>query len=137
MIFINGKNKIMGRMCSEVAHKLLKSDEKIVIVNTKDTIISGNREKIFASYHQKTERKVKGNQERNPKYPRYPDRIVKRCVRNMLPPTPKGKLALGRLRVYIDTPDEFIKEIPKEDNFKTVKHVTLSDVANFLGAKIK
>jgi large subunit ribosomal protein L13 len=137
MIFINGKNKVMGRMCSEVAHRLLKSNEKIVIVNSKDTIISGVREKIFDEYHQRTKRKVKGNQERNPKYPRYPDRIVKRCVKNMMPPTPKGKLALGRLRVYIDTPDEFIKDIPKEENFKSINHVTLTEISNFLGAKIK
>lgn len=137
MIIVNGKNKILGRMCSEIAEKLLKFKENIAVVNARYVVISGDKKVIFDKYSEKMEKGGKGNPLKNPKYPRYPDMLVKRCVRGMLPRDNKGVEALRKLRVYIDVPEEFAKNLPKEDALKTIEHVTVDDLCRHLGARMK
>jgi large subunit ribosomal protein L13 len=135
MIVINAENKVFGRLCSEVAEKLLKYNEKIIVVNSRKAVISGNFENIYAKYFQRTERGGKGNPGNNPKYPRYPDRLVKRSVRGMLPRRPRGVDALKKLTVYIDVPENFKHTIPEQVKLKNMKYVTLEDISKKLGAK--
>jgi len=137
MIVINGKNKILGRLASEISEKLLKSQEKIVVVNAGGIIISGDSKFIFEKYHEKRNRGGKGNPENNPKYPIYPHTILKRTVRGMLPRSPKGKLALKKLSTHIYTPEEFKSNLPKEVSLQNLKHINLLDLSLKLGAKIR
>jgi len=137
MIVINGKNKVLGRLATEVAEKLIKSKDKVVVVNSFDVIISGDKKSVLDKYYQRTNKGQHGNPENNPKYPRYPDMLVKRTVRGMLPRSPKGDQALRRLKVFLDCPEEYVKDNPKEDKLKNLEHVTLKEVALFLGAKLK
>jgi large subunit ribosomal protein L13 len=137
MIFINAKNKILGRLCSSVAKELLNTKDKVIVVNTRKTIISGQKKKIFKKYKDLRERKGKGNPSKNPKYPRYPDAIVKRTIRGMLPRNAKGNSALKRLKVYIDVPKEFEDKIDKEEKLQNILHITLEDLSKYLGAKLK
>lgn len=136
-MIINAKNKILGRLCTEVAKKLLSSEEKIIVVNTRNTIISGRREMIFKRYEAETKKKVKGNPEKGPKVIRYPDVIVKRTVRGMLPRSPKGDKALKRLKVFIDLPEEYQKEKLEEIPKSNILHITLEELSLHLGAKLK
>jgi large subunit ribosomal protein L13 len=136
-MIINAKNKILGRLCTEVAKKLLSSDEKIVVVNTRHTIISGRREMIFKKFDADTKKKVKGNPEKGPKVIRYPDVIVKRTVRGMLPRSPRGDKALKRLKIYIDLPEEYAKEKLEEVNKPNTLHISLEELSLHLGAKLK
>jgi large subunit ribosomal protein L13 len=136
-MIINAKNKILGRLCTEVAKKLLSSDEKIVVVNTRHTIISGRREMIFKKFDADTKKKVKGNPEKGPKVIRYPDVIVKRTVRGMLPRSPRGDKALKRLKIYIDLPEEYAKEKLEEVNKPNILHISLEELSLHLGAKLK
>lgn len=135
MIVINAENKVFGRLCSEVAEKLLKYNEKIIVVNSRKAVVSGNFENIYAKYFEKTQRGGKGNPRNNPKYPRYPDRLVKRSVRGMLPRKPRGVCALKNLTVYIDVPENFKHTVPEAVKLKNIKHITLEDVSKKLGAK--
>ncbi|MCK9292838.1 MAG: uL13 family ribosomal protein [archaeon] len=137
MILINGKNKILGRLCTEVAEKLLKQNDKIVIVNSKDVIISGNPTLIVKEYLERLDRGGKGNPENNPKYPRYPHTIVKRAVRGMLPRNPKGVNALKKLTTHIAVPLEYKDLLPKPETLKNVSHIALEELSIKLGAKIK
>jgi len=137
MIVINGKNKVLGRLGSEVAETLLKSREKVIVVNASDVIISGDQKSVLKKYHERTEKMQHGNPENNPKYPRYPHMIVKRAVRGMLPRSPKGVVALKRLMVFLDVPEEYIKEVPKEEKLKDIEHLTLKEISKYLGAKLR
>ncbi len=137
MIIINGKNKILGRMCTDVAKKLLTSNEKIVVVNTRYVIISGRKEQIYKKYDLKTEKKAKGNPRKNPIAPKYPDMIVKRAVRGMLPRSPKGASALKRLKTFIDVPEEYEKEKLEDTKKPTILYITLEELSSHLGAKLK
>jgi large subunit ribosomal protein L13 len=135
MIVINAENKIFGRLASEISEKLLKYNEKVIVVNTRKAVISGNSKSISEKYFERTERGGKGNPRNNPKYPRYPDRLLKRAVRGMLPRTPRGVVALKNLKTYIDVPDNFNYEIPKPEKLKNLKYLTLEDISKRLGAK--
>jgi len=136
MVVINGKNKSLGRLATNIAETLLKSREKVIVVNANDVIVSGDRKTVFEKYSQRTDKGQHGNPERNPKYPRYSHMLVKRTVRGMLPRSPKGAGALKRLFVYIDVPEKYTKELPKEEKQKDIKHVTLKELAKYLGAKL-
>lgn len=135
MIVINAENKIYGRLASEIAEKLLKFNDKVVVVNARKAIISGTPKDIMEKFFEKKERKGKGNPLNQPKYPRYPDRLIKRAVRGMLPRNAKGANALKNLKVYIDVPENFNKDIPASQKPKNIKYLTLEEISKKLGAK--
>ncbi len=137
MITINGENRIFGRLCSYVAKKLLDTKEQVVILNSEKVVISGDKKEILARYLEKKDRGGKGNPLKNPKYPRYPDRLVKRCVRGMLPRNAKGSFALKRLKVYINVPDKYEKEVPEAVKAQHIKQITLLELSKKLGANLK
>ncbi|MDD3177998.1 MAG: 50S ribosomal protein L13 [Candidatus ainarchaeum sp.] len=137
MILINAENKIYGRLASDVAKKLLSTDDKIVVVNSGLIIVSGDGTLLLKKISDKRERGGKGNPLHNPKQPRYPDLLFKRSVRGMLPRSPKGLNALKRLTVYIDVPEEFSKNLEKAVDKKNIEHTTLNALCKKLGAKLK
>lgn len=114
---IDGKGKIVGRVGSNVAKKLLSGDS-VFIVNAEEMIISGHPKDIVAKYKRLYELKDKANPEHSPYWSRRPDLFVKRIVRGMLPyKKAKGKEAYKRLKVYIGFPEE-LKKL-KEHNVTT------------------
>lgn len=137
MILINAKNRALGRVCSEVAEKLLKNDDVVVVVNSRQSIISGKREQIFHKYEILNDKKGKGNPFKNQINPRYPDQLLKRTVRGMLPRNAKGNDALKRLKVYIDVPEMYVKDLPAELILPSIMHITLEELSLHLGAKLK
>lgn len=138
MIVLNAKNKILGRLASEIAPKLLRSSEKIIVVNANDAFISGTKEDIMARFKERTHRKGKGNQLKNAKYPRYPDKMIKFAVRGMLPRNARGQAALKNLKVFVDAPEAYAKDMPKEVVEKPkLKGMNLNEICVLLGAKLK
>jgi len=137
MKIINAKNKILGRLCTQVASSLLREQEKIIVVNTNDTIITGRTPTIMDRFKERTHRKGKGNPLKNAKYPRYPDKIIKFSVRGMLPRNARGNAALKRLKVYIDVPEQYQKDLPQATDIPKVKGMKLHEICKLLGAKLK
>jgi large subunit ribosomal protein L13 len=138
MAVINAEGHVLGRLCSNIAERILKGEE-IVVVNAEKALILGKKEMIFAEYKQKRER---GKNLRGPYYPRRADLILKRTVRGMIPfDRPSGREAYRRLKVYVGVPKEFSSaEMEKvEEAIKPIsgKYVTLSDVSAFLGSKVR
>ncbi len=131
----DGKDKVMGRLATQIAKDLLNGEE-VRVVNAEKVVILGDRDMIFSKYKTNRER---GKQMRGPFYPRRPERIFKRAVRGMLPyQQPKGRAAFKRLRAYIGVPKEFKdSEIinPDVKEFHGKKGVTLAEVSSYLGAK--
>ena len=103
---VDGTNMIAGRLCSHVAKLLLKGN-KVVIVNSENIMISGNRESIINEYREFLEVASINNPKFGPFHPRRPDTIITKMVRGMLPKTKSsGKAAFKRLRAYLGVPNE-------------------------------
>jgi large subunit ribosomal protein L13 len=137
MIIINAENKILGRLSSEVAEKLLKSKDKIVVVNSEKIIISGKKKQIVNMYLERKEKGGKGNPKKNPKFHRYPDKIFLKTVRNMLPRKPRGVEALKKLKVYIDVPEEYKNNLTEATPLQNIEHISLYELSRKLGANLK
>ena len=138
MIVIDAKNCIAGRLASHVASELLKGRE-IAVVNAESAVLSGRPDAVLEEYDKKVKR---GDPYHGPFYPRYPDMILKRMIRGMLPyRKPRGREALKRLKVYISVPAELqekeIKKIKEAENSLSCKFVTLGEIGKKLGAKVE
>ncbi|MFX0073687.1 MAG: 50S ribosomal protein L13 [Candidatus Hermodarchaeota archaeon] len=105
---IDAKDKILGRLCSQIAKRLLLG-EYIVIINAKDAIISGSKSNIHEKYLAKLNISTATNPRRGPFWPRRPDTFMRNIIKKMLPRKKlRGKEALRRVHVYIgDIPERF------------------------------
>ena len=105
---LDAKNKILGRFCSQVAKRAMLG-ERIVVVNSKDSIISGNKSDIHNKYLTKLNISTATNPKRGPFWPRRPDNFMRNVIKKMLPRKKlRGKEALRRVHVYIsDIPERF------------------------------
>jgi large subunit ribosomal protein L13 len=133
---IDSEGAVLGRLCTTVAKRLLKGEE-IIIVNSEKVIVTGKKTMIKAHY--KHEREV-GTYRKGPFYPRMPDRILKRCVRGMIPyQEPHGRTAFKKLKCYIGVPKEYqgqtFEKIASAQKHP-VDFMTLKEIAQFLGANI-
>ena len=109
---VDGTNLIAGRVCSNVA-KLLRSGNRIFIINCDKIMMSGKKSSIIKEYEDFLKINSIIHPRHGPKHPRRPDTIIKRMVRGMLPKeTPSKKTDLARLRTYIGVPKE-VKGIEK------------------------
>ena len=130
---IDAEGAILGRMCTNVAKRLL-GGEQIAIVNSEKAIITGKKSAIKKRYTQKRE---VGTYRKGPFYPRMPDQIVKRSVRGMIPyQTPHGRTAYKNLKCYIGIPKEFEGkpfEKIEEANKQPVEYMTIEGLSKFLG----
>jgi large subunit ribosomal protein L13 len=129
---------VMGRLCTTVSKKILQGEE-VIIVNAEKAVVSGERSAVFAGYKQKKDR---GKVIHGPFYPRRADLIMKRTVRGMLPwDTPHGREAYRRLKVFVGVPKEYeMAEKMKVEaalRLEDDRFVTLSEVSQFLGSKVR
>jgi large subunit ribosomal protein L13 len=135
----DAKDKILGRLASTVAKRLLQG-QKVAIINAGDAIISGDKKGIKKKYKTRLDLQEKENPEHSPYWSRRPDFLVKRVVRGMLPYHKKttGRDAYKRLIVFVGTPDDFKKMKPIEVNTRDPKmlytgYVTVSELSKLLG----
>ncbi len=139
MRVIDGSDMVLGRFCSYIAKELLEKKEEIVIVNAEKATVTGRKGYTIGRY--KVERDV-GSVRKGPRYPKEPDRILRRTVRGMLPmKTTRGKDAFKNLKVFIGVPKEYSESaIEKHDEFKN-KHVSnvlsLYEISRELGSKVR
>jgi len=144
-LVIDANGKILGRLASFVAKRLLEG-KRVAVVNAEKAIISGSPETILEKYQKRRSIEGKPKPTKGPVYPRTPDRIFWKTVRGMLPmKKAKGREALRRLRVFVGVPPELRKadmlELPLEytvNNLrpkKQKKEVTVHWLAKSLGWK--
>jgi large subunit ribosomal protein L13 len=144
-LLFDAKNKILGRFCSQIAKKALLGN-KIVIINSKDCIISGTKEDIHQKYLAKLNIKTATNPRRGPFWPRRPDVFMRTVIKKMLPRKKlRGKEAISRVHVYIgDIPERFNKryqklipeEIPNAERTRLSyynKYITLENLCMRIG----
>ncbi len=107
-LVIDGTNKILGRLCTQVAKKALLGYH-VVVINAKDAIISGNKRNIHESYLARLNVRTATNPRRGPFHKRRPDTLMRRIIKQMMPRKKlRGKEALTRVHVYIgEIPQRF------------------------------
>ena len=81
---LDATDKILGRFCSQVAKRALLG-ERIVIINAKDAIISGNQRDIHEKYLAKTNISTATNPRRGPFWKRRPDTFMRQVVKKCCP----------------------------------------------------
>ncbi|MFW9894268.1 MAG: 50S ribosomal protein L13 [Candidatus Thorarchaeota archaeon] len=142
---IDATNKILGRLCSQAAKKVLLG-EYLVIVNAKDAIISGTKRNIHEKYLAKLNISTATNPLRGPFHERRPDTFMRKVIKQMLPRKKlRGKEALKRVHVYIaDIPERFKsryqKLVPTEIDYADKrrlshynKYITLENLCMRIG----
>ena len=128
MKIIDGKNAVLGRLASYTAKEALKGEE-IIIVNSDEVIMTGNKKDIKEHFEAKRGRM--GSGQRGPKIHRSSEKIVKRAIRGMLPEhrRGRGKEAFQRIKCYNGIPKEFEdKKIIKFGEEKTTKFIKVGEV---------
>lgn len=137
MKFYDAENQILGRMASVIAKELLNG-EKISVVNCEKAVLSGGATHKKAFYMQRVKR---GDPSKGPFFPRQPDLIFRRTVRGMLPwDKSRGRNAYKNLKVFAGVPEEMknktFEKVKVADAEKLrVKHMTLGEIAEHIGAK--
>jgi large subunit ribosomal protein L13 len=138
MKVINAENLIMGRLASKAA-KLALEGETVHIVNSEKAIITGKRVSILKNFYEKIS---KGDPLHGPAYPRRPERILRRVIRNMVDyKKTRGIEALLRIKTHIGVPEEFksskMETFPETNvnKLRKTKYVSLGEVSRWLGAK--
>ena len=139
VVVINADGLILGRLCSNVAKRLRKG-EQVVVVNAEKAVVSGNRAQLYEFYRHRRNRASSQTKAKGPFYPRTADMILKRSVRGMVEyKKPAGRAALKRLKVYLGLPKEF--KSAKLETLETAKkpylthYVKLGDISRELGAR--
>lgn len=135
--YIDGTGLVMGRLASYLAKRLL-AGEKFVVVNAQDLIITGTRSSLIKDYQQRRARATHTNPRRGPFFPRFPDRILRRTVRGMLPwKTTSGRLAYRRLSAYINVPtgmdEKELTKVPIAEPKSMKKYMTVGELAKKIG----
>ncbi|MHA1958771.1 MAG: 50S ribosomal protein L13 [Candidatus Thorarchaeota archaeon] len=134
----DAESMVIGRLAAKVAKAALLG-QKVAIVNAEKAIITGGRRSVINSYKEKFKIRTSYNPRKGPIWHKRPDMMVRRIIRGMLPwPTPRGKAAFKRIRVYIGVPEHFTdieKIVLEESRYRSLsrKHITISDLSYELG----
>ncbi|MHA2098352.1 MAG: 50S ribosomal protein L13 [Candidatus Kariarchaeaceae archaeon] len=135
--YIDATGLVLGRLSSWIAQRILRG-ENVVVVNTQDMIISGRRKYLIEDYLQKRSRATHTNPKRGPFFPRFPDRILRRTVRGMLPwKTRSAKTAFRRLSSFIEIPKELAEQefqsVPEAKRTPSNRYMTVGELARSIG----
>jgi len=149
LLVIDGAGHRLGRIASRVA-KMLLQGKKVVIVNARDVIITGNKSAILERYNRLIGRTWYSSLSKvQVWFPRRSDRILWYTIARMLPrKKPKGREALKRLRVYSGTPEKYVnvEKIKIEEALhkrevsrsgKIIRAYRLVEIAKLIGSKEK
>lgn len=139
MKIINADNQILGRLSSEIA-KLAKDGEEVHVLNSEEVAVSGSKDKVLADYKQKHDR---GRRDRGPYYPKRPDKILKRTIKNMLPGGPDGREMRKNVKTYLGKPSRFegeeieVLDVKTGEDLRNKNYVTLTEISEFIGSDFR
>jgi len=136
-MIIDADGAILGRLASRVAKRIL-SGEDMVIVNAEMAVVSGDPKVIAQIYLTKRQR---GDPLHGPFFPRYPDKVVWRTIRGMMPyKKARGIDAMKRLKIYVGCPEQY-KDVAEKNVIKSkselrCKYTTIKQISKIIGAKV-
>jgi len=125
---IDAKDKVLGRVASEVARRLrgkhkpeftphVDTGDYIVIINASDIVVTGN--KAHAKKYFRHTGYPGGIRETNfeKMQARFPDRAIQKAVKGMLPKGPLGYAMIKKLKVYAGAEHPHTAQQPKPLEF--------------------
>lgn len=149
LLVIDGSGHRLGRIASRVA-KMLMEGKRVVIVNARDVVITGNKSAILDRYNKLIGRTWYSSLSKiQVWFPRRSDRILWYTIARMLPrKKAKGREALKRLKIYSGTPEKYmnVNKIKIEDALhksevsrsgKIIRSYRLIEIARLIGSKEK
>jgi large subunit ribosomal protein L13 len=129
-IFVDAQDTAMGRVASFAAKQALGGNE-VAILNSEKAVISGRKEDNINDF--KLRRQLNHMKpEKGPFFSRVPEKIMKRCVRGMVPDfrRGRGKIAISKVKCYTGIPAEFAEQkLIKVDAKLPVKAMSLSELS--------
>jgi large subunit ribosomal protein L13 len=134
----DAENMVVGRLGAKAAKAALLGNT-VVIVNVEKAIITGRRRTVIESFKEKFNIRTSYNPRRGPFHERRPDKMVRKMLRGMLPwPTPRGKAAYRRIKVYIGVPQQYAeseKILLEGAKYRSMKqkYITVADLSHELG----
>jgi large subunit ribosomal protein L13 len=134
----DAENMVVGRLGAKAAKAAILGDD-VVIVNAEKAIITGNGRTVIEAFIEKFKIRTSYKPSRGPLHERRPDKMVRKMLRGMLPwPTPRGKAAYKRIKVYIGVPEQYIeseKIVLEGAKYRsmTQKFITVGDLSHELG----
>ncbi|MFX1605576.1 MAG: 50S ribosomal protein L13 [Promethearchaeota archaeon] len=134
----DAENMVVGRLGAKAAKAALLGDD-IVIVNAEKAIITGKRRTVIEAFKEKFNIRTSYKPSRGPFHERRPDKMVRKMLRGMLPwPTPRGKAAYKRIKVYIGVPEQYAdseKIVLEGAKYRSLKqkYITVADLSHELG----
>jgi large subunit ribosomal protein L13 len=97
---IDVSNQVAGRICSFIAKRALMGDN-IVVVNCKNAMITGDKNRVFKIYLDRDNVKVFSNHAQGPFFPHRPDTFIRHMVWGMMPKGTRGRQAIQRVEFFI------------------------------------
>jgi len=130
VVVIDGRDHLLGRLCSIVAKELLNG-QRIVIVRSEQVAISGSLFRNKIRYWQFLRKRTNTNPKKGPFHERAPSKILERTIRGMIPhKTPRGKAALSKLKCFEGVPPQYV-QIKKKCVPQAVRIVRLKPYRKF------
>ena len=136
MKIIDGKDLLLGRVCSYVAKAALMGED-IKIINCEKLVVSGQKKKVLAN--EKVRRSRKSYPLKSAKFSKLADKYVKRTVRGMLPyKKERGLLAFKKIMCYVGVPSEFADQKAESvagaeiSKLPTLNYIRVEEICNWL-----
>jgi large subunit ribosomal protein L13 len=113
--------------------------DTIIIVNAEKAVLTGDRRSLIDAFKKKHNIRTSYNPRKGPIHQRRPDKLFRKMIRGMLPwPTPRGKEAFKRIRVYIGVPEQYTdaeKIVLEKSTYKSLKrkYITIEELGHELG----
>jgi len=131
-VLVDATDVVLGRLASKVA-KILRGKNKpsytphvdcgdnVVVINAEKVRLTGNKlnDKIYLSYSGYPG----GQRVQTPAelLAKYPERLIEKAVKGMLPKTILGSKIYGNLKVYVGSEHKQVAQNPKLIDLNTIK----------------
>lgn len=131
-VLVDATDVVLGRLASKVA-KILRGKNKpsftphvdcgdnVVVINAEKVRLTGNKlnDKIYLSYSGYPG----GQRVQTPAelLSKYPERLVEKAVKGMLPKNKLGSKVYGNLKVYVGSEHKQVAQNPKLIDLNTIK----------------
>ena len=126
-LIIDGSNKPLGRLATEVV-RLLKRGYPVVIINAEKVVVSGTLNGVLPKFKRRYDLRTLSNPiKQTPRWPRTPEGIVRRAIEGMIHRSERTRL-LKRLKVFRGNPNLEGKridlDIPTPSRFVYVEEIS-------------
>ena len=138
LFVIDAENMLVGRLATQAARAALHG-HTVRVINCEKAVVSGSKRFLVGEWRR---RFLQGVPRKGPYIHRYPDRIVRRIIRGMLPHhNPRGREAFENTMCYIGVPTELkgVKAITlpeaNVEKLPSTRYLTVAELCKEIGGR--